>query len=101
MYAILDAQLESFPGFIQREAERLAPQELTRQLLRDSMIDTVDTPVNAQDAQPEIKSPTRSPSYIRSLVKSMVNLHLVRPSSTDFSNIQVSSSEPMCAVDVS
>jgi len=57
------------------------------------MKETVDTPDITQDVQAEVKPPTRSPSYIRSLVKSMVNLHLVRPSSTDFSNIQVSSSE--------
>lgn len=93
IHAVLDAHLEPSLGFIQREAEKLAPRQLTRQLLKDSMEETMDTPTDTQVVQPEIESPIRSPSYIRSLVKSMINLRVARPLSTDFSNVQVSSDD--------
>lgn len=46
--------------------------------------------VKTQEPHTEIvKSPTNSPSYIGSFVKSLVHRRLVGPLQTDFSNIEV------------
>ncbi len=78
-------------GFMQREAERLAPRELTKQLLQATMEETVDTDSvsnpGVRNVRPDVE-PIRSPSYIHSFVMSMVGF---RPGRTlaGWSNVQV------------
>ena len=81
-----------FAGVILREAEHLAPQELTRQLLKQSIEDGLADEVISNDeyqhfAQKESSPP--SPSSIRSFVKSFVSPLIGQKSSTNWANVQV------------
>ena len=82
-----------FKEFIQREAETLAPKELMRQMLKCTMEEEVNkdgmTESGVVDVRPRTSSSPRSPSSIRSFVKSMVSPRLGRTPSAGWSNVQV------------
>lgn len=69
----------------------MAPQALTRQMLKNSKEESGDSSVvETQDTHAEIiKSPPYSPSYIGSFVKSLVHRRPPRPLKADFSDIEV------------
>lgn len=93
---ILSSSLTSkytiFAGVILREAENLAPQELTRQLLKQSIEDGLADEVISNDEYqhpPQKESSPPSPSSIRSFVKSFVSPLMGQKSSTNWANVQV------------
>lgn len=77
---------------MQREAARFAPREFTKQLLKVTMEETLDTESTAnpgvRDSRPDVE-PVRSPSYIYSFVKSMVGPRAGRTPAAGWSNVQV------------
>jgi hypothetical protein len=79
---------------ILREAESLAPKELTRQLLKKSIEEDLVVKAIADDeyqhrTRKESESSPRSPSSVRSLVQSIISPRIGQTSSPDWANIQV------------
>ncbi|KAF8913821.1 hypothetical protein CPB84DRAFT_1832685 [Gymnopilus junonius] len=80
-------------SFIQREAESLAPKELVRQMVKDSMEEEVerDGIIEQQEVEhtrTRTSSSSRSASSIRSFVKSMVSPRIGRTPSAGWANVQ-------------
>lgn len=71
-----------------REAESLAPKELTRQLLEQSLEDDLVLADDEYQHLAQKESPPPSPSSIRSFVKSIVSPRIGQTSS-NWANIQV------------
>lgn len=95
-------ELSSFLGFMEREAQTLAPQEFLKQQLQHSMEDALDTEsvvepelllerVSSEDRHSRSSSVAESPktaSSIRSFMQTLVKPR-TRTTSANWSNIQV------------
>jgi len=84
---------ESLPttNFILREAESLAPKELTRQLLKQSIEDDlVDKAIADNEYQHRTRkeSSPRSSSSVKSFVQSIISPRIGQTSSSDWANLQ-------------
>ncbi|KAF9534831.1 hypothetical protein CPB83DRAFT_843014 [Crepidotus variabilis] len=82
-------------GFIQREAESLAPQELTKQLIKTSMEEQADSEPTVEleeppvpEARPRTLSSPRSAAYVRSFVKSLIGSTGRREPANGWTNVQ-------------
>ena len=87
-----DLLSELLAGVILREAESLAPKELTRQLLKQSIEDDLMNKIISEDEhQPRTRTESlpHSPSSITSLVKSFISPTIGRTSSSNWENLQV------------
>ena len=87
-----DFKVNLLADVILREAESLAPKELTRQQLKQSIEDDlIDKAIADNEYQHRTRkeSSSRSPSSVKSFVQSIISPRIGNTPSSDWANIQV------------